>query len=456
MRFQFENLGLLDKADLEISNLTIICGENNTGKTYATYGIYGFLRNIRSYLKNVLRRDKPLSQYFKNTPTATIKLDDLFHNRINDYLIKACEAYTSDLPQAFASPPNLFQNTKFYALTSEDCNFSNIAYDRHLDLGDGDFISLRKTKASNNLEILCTNENLAPILISELIVDAIFNIVFSKHLPQAHISSVERTGAAVFRGELDTARTRFINTIRNNDVHNFSNKHVLKEINSKSSYSWPVEDNVDFARELESIEKSKGEFADKHPEILDAFNKIIGGSYKSASGKIVFQSNDRKDISFSMNQASSSARSLLDVGFYLRCKAGAGDLLIIDEPELSLHPRSQRALARLLAMLVNAGLKIFITTHSDYIIKELNTLIMLNQKTDYTKKIQEKYSYLDNELVDYKKTKLYITEKRVDNERPSISLKDIPIDPAYGIEVKTFDQEIIAMNEIQEQLLYGE
>ena len=42
-------------------------------------------------------------------------------------------------------------------------------------------------------------------------------------------------------------------------------------------------------------------------------------------------------------------------------------------------------MARLLAMLVNAGIYVAITTHSDYIIKEFNTLLMLHTRRDNEK-----------------------------------------------------------------------
>ena len=51
MHFHFEKLGLLDQIDLELADLTLICGENNTGKTYATYAVYGFLRNWRGQVE---------------------------------------------------------------------------------------------------------------------------------------------------------------------------------------------------------------------------------------------------------------------------------------------------------------------------------------------------------------------------------------------------------------------
>ena len=50
MKFTFENLGPIKHGEIEPANMTVICGKNNTGKTYLTYAIYGFLRNWRQYI----------------------------------------------------------------------------------------------------------------------------------------------------------------------------------------------------------------------------------------------------------------------------------------------------------------------------------------------------------------------------------------------------------------------
>ena len=42
MNFTFENLGPIDKATLELGDLTVIAGRNNTGKTYLAHTIYGY------------------------------------------------------------------------------------------------------------------------------------------------------------------------------------------------------------------------------------------------------------------------------------------------------------------------------------------------------------------------------------------------------------------------------
>ena len=43
MKFVLKNVGVIIQAEFSLGELTIICGSNNTGKTYATYTLYGFL-----------------------------------------------------------------------------------------------------------------------------------------------------------------------------------------------------------------------------------------------------------------------------------------------------------------------------------------------------------------------------------------------------------------------------
>jgi len=50
MKFNLSNLGYLKRATIELGDLTIICGENNTGKTYINYAIYGFLESWKSQI----------------------------------------------------------------------------------------------------------------------------------------------------------------------------------------------------------------------------------------------------------------------------------------------------------------------------------------------------------------------------------------------------------------------
>ena len=45
----FKNLGPIKNAEIELNDLTIIAGKNNSGKTYIAYAIYGFLNILYHY-----------------------------------------------------------------------------------------------------------------------------------------------------------------------------------------------------------------------------------------------------------------------------------------------------------------------------------------------------------------------------------------------------------------------
>ena len=77
-------------------------------------------------------------------------------------------------------------------------------------------------------------------------------------------------------------------------------------------------------------------------------------------------------------RASSMVSELAPVVLYLRYVVDAGDVLIIEEPEAHLHPAMQAALARELARLVRAGVRIVLTTHSEWLLEQIANLVKLS------------------------------------------------------------------------------
>lgn len=79
-----------------------------------------------------------------------------------------------------------------------------------------------------------------------------------------------------------------------------------------------------------------------------------------------------------LNNASSMVSELAPVLLYLRHQVSPGDVLIIEEPESHLHPSIQVQFTRQLAAMVNAGIRIIITTHSEWVLEELANLVRLS------------------------------------------------------------------------------
>ena len=457
MNISVKNLGVLKQAEFELGELTLICGGNNTGKTYATYALFGFLQRWKSFLE-VEIPSRPINALLKGDETQvdiTVKADDI--------LRRGCRTYTRQLSKLFASRPEHFKNTVFQVWL-EPKTISSIksrAIENIIQFAEGLSLSLVKAKGEDELVISLLMEGekrpFPPGIIKEIISDRVTESLFDKIFPQPFIASAERTGAAIFRRELNFARNRLLKDMSQSE-ENINPMELLSK--SYQDYPLPVEVNVDFIRRLENIAKEDSFLTKNHPQVLNDFANIIGGEYIAESNDTIYFKPAGKQQKLTMDESSSAVRSLLDIGFYLRHAAKPGDLLMIDEPELNLHPENQCRMARLFARLVNLGIRVFVTTHSDYIVKELNTLIMLNQDKPYLKQIAEEEGYQSEELISADKIRVYIAEEALmkleNRSRRSRHQTLVParIDPELGIEARSFDDTINKMNEIQEAIVW--
>ena len=77
--------------------------------------------------------------------------------------------------------------------------------------------------------------------------------------------------------------------------------------------------------------------------------------------------------------ASSMVSELAPVVLYLRHVVRTGQVLIIEEPESHLHPEMQVEFVRQLAAAVRAGVRVIITTHSEWVLDELANLVRLSE-----------------------------------------------------------------------------
>jgi hypothetical protein len=259
--------------------------------------------------------------------------------------------------------------------------------------------------------------------------------LFGSQFLVPHILSSERTGISYFRTEI-------YNSIKK-DRKEFGNENI----------SLPVQSNIDTLLGLDPVKLSESFLKKNHPMIIDSFSIISGGNYEQEEGGLINYKPEGSKYSISISESSSSVRSLLFFGLYINHFAKPGDLLVIDEPEMNLHPKNQRRMARILAQLSNVGIKILLTTHSDYILREINTLIMINKRSAVTKRIMSDYGYDKTEVLSYQKIKAYTSNKKEDGKS---SLNPISVSRDSGIEARTFDDTIIDMNNIQEELMLGE
>ncbi|RKU09868.1 hypothetical protein C6501_14795 [Candidatus Poribacteria bacterium] len=454
MTVQVKNIGIIKQAKFSLGDLTIICGENNTGKTYIAYALYGFLSSWREFIPITIS-DVQIQHLFTE---KTLKID---LSRTGDWILSdACENYTKQLDEIFAASKGTFQNSEFHFLSNE-IDICSEEYNGSY----GSFLLFSKREGSEELTLTLKMEKGKEREIDATIVRNAINVIiknapFFDSVPKPFIFSSERTGVSIFRKELDYARSRLLDDVA------YADKNIdMRQLLSKAyqSYPSPIKENIDFSRRLDDFVKNKSFIAKEHPDVLEDFADIVGGEYAVTQQDQLYYIPRGTQTKLTMVESSSAVRSLLDIGFYLRHIAEKRDLIMIDEPELSLHPENQRRIARLFARLANIGVKVFITTHSDYIIKELNTLIMLNHDKPHLKTIAEENGYQESELIKADQVKVYVAETALmpleegqQKRRRGHTLVPAKIHPKFGIEVPSFDKTIDEMNRIQDEIVWGE
>lgn len=85
-------------------------------------------------------------------------------------------------------------------------------------------------------------------------------------------------------------------------------------------------------------------------------------------------------------RSSSMVSELAPVVLYLRYVVQPGDTLIIEEPEAHLHPAKQVEFMRSLATMVQAGIRVIMTTHSEWVLEELANLVRASALSEADRK----------------------------------------------------------------------
>ena len=116
-------------------------------------------------------------------------------------------------------------------------------------------------------------------------------------------------------------------------------------------------------------------------------NSILGGKVRNRNSvsidypRLAYIPNGWYD-ELSLMNASSMVSELTPVVFYLRNKVSLGCTLIIEEPEAHLHPAMQVELTRQIAKIVDSGINVIITTHSEWVLEKLANIVRRSEIAD--------------------------------------------------------------------------
>ncbi len=441
MKLTIQNIGQIKNAEIDLSkDLIVLCGANNSGKTYLAYTVYGLYKYTEEFaaeteLDNIIEK---LATLF-SVGSIDLDLQNIFFDEKAKIIDKLQNTYIEYLSTVFSSPRDFFSEA-IATIKIEDeqirTNLVEIATETILNFGENITVRIKKEKNNAILNVTLVQENVQEVfprdVILEIINSKILEIILNAIFGDIHIAPAERLAVNLFSKELSEKRHKLIDTVLDFD----KSKNPASFIEQQASrYSLPIKDSLNFAEKLDVLQKRKSPLA----HLADNIEKtILQGKMKvSKSGEVLFSPNNSK-MNLGIHLTASVVKSLASIVFYCRHLAKPNDFLIIDEPELNLHPDNQRKIARVLAQMVNAGIKIMISTHSDYVIRELNNLMMLHTKENekQVNQLMKKYGYQKDQILDHNKVGAYLFTSEV---------KALEITNT-GFEVKTIDDEINQLN----------
>ena len=451
MKFRFKNLGPIQEADLELGDLTVIAGRNNTGKTYLAYALYGFLKWERSPETIIrLSREEGMgyvgsmaaAAVYEGYTASPVDRRELEERRSVAARAMARTFSQSELAQVFSSDRRRFEGA------SVEWSSSLPENPPPAELRDSSGVHYRVCWADEQI-IMSVDapqgqdvKNGPAIFALEM---QYFKFLFPELAMEPFVLSSERFGISLFYRELDFTKNKLVDLLQQmSDERSRSQTDPFLLIDKTTSrYALPVKDNIDYTRSIPDLRGQQSELS-KY-KLPNELRRLIKGYYKTSGDSIAFTSTARGPRRFSipLHLASSSARGLSDLYFFLQHVARRDHLLIIDEPESHLDTNNQILLARVLSRCVQAGLKVLITTHSDYLVKELNNLVMLSHNFEGKQELLKKLKYDANDALDPSQIRAYVVENG--------TLTACTVDK-YGMDMPNFDRAIDDINRVTNEI----
>jgi hypothetical protein len=270
-----------------------------------------------------------------------------------------------------------------------------------------------------------------------------FHFAVFSPFTRSHMFTVERNSIYTFKSELAQNRSELVNKILDSTT-DASPREIVEQ--QAKRYPWAVRLSLNEANGISAIKNNESPYLSIARRLE---NDLLHGEVDAdKDGEVSFKVKGNGQLPFQIT--SSIIKTLSSLIFYLKYQARKGDVIIIDEPEMNFHPSSQILLARLFAILANNGLGLVISTHSDYIIREINNMVMAEalQRKSAGVNIKGLYGYSEDELLKSTKVAAYSFNLMDDGK---VSVEELKLND-YGFDVKSINTVIEAQNSITNDL----
>lgn len=416
MKVKIANLGVVEKAEIDLKPLTVFIGRNGTGKTWTAYTLasiftqYGFNQYLKNYLDGRTKKRYPI---IDNAINQFVQEGNISINLI-DFLEEYADMYINDVAGLAHEWMRDFLNTERVNFEKLQVEFeledikaavvkNVMSYNLEQEISFGtpnkkNVLHLLKEADNHNIYFYIISEDnifnkLPKRVFERIIFQEVIEILHRAFYPYVYIFPTERTTFISFPAKEEKANIEILDEKEDQIFSEEKSVQLSETVKSLLNILVTSYNKTTTDRE-EEIQRQPIIF--KYFELADLLEKdILQGKVninESIFGQeVLFEPSE--NVKLEMTVSSSMVKELAPLVLCLRHLALPNELLIIDEPEMNLHPAAQVEITEFLAMLVQAGLKVLITTHSPYIVDHLSNL-MKAAKYEDKESIKERF-YLE-------------------------------------------------------------
>ena len=396
VHIEVQNFGPIERAEIDLRPLTVFVGESNTGKTYLAALIYALSQHFEGFSRFPCSDSSVISLGFlyrqQHHQSAEIQTE------LEEEMLETLEKLNapkrlfkfSDLPRWMRDrlESNLIDRENLRNKLKRCFDFSSVS-----DL-------IRFTDSQSNgmkvgLKILAKNQILWSFDMSDsgnglttdgninqdLVLRANGKSIFSK------ISDVKSLIQLLRVPQDERANLYYLPAARSAimQIHGVIASSLIDRATPTDSEPFPEAFTfsgmiADFLQQIIHYQKRNGS-VDQMSRIAKALeDDILHGQIEverplsEGYPEFLYRPQQREQV-LRMSQVSAMVSELTPLVLFLRGVIRPGDTLIIEEPEAHLHPRAQTEIACTFARLIRAGVRVVVTTHSEWLLQQIGNLI---------------------------------------------------------------------------------
>lgn len=365
MLLKIENLGMIDRANIEVNGITIIAGDNNTGKSTigkALFAIFNALCNSEEKIKDL--RGQELNEniqhicmdYFDKEEyiniglslgmqlsnqimyNKNVNIEDEIKSIINHYQVEISEESLKDLQIKIKNSVDKIMNVSETDLQKEFLQryFLEVFNEQINSLFNvNSTMDIVLTIKNRDIKIKFCNDRCIELEVPYKILHEAFYIDDPFIIDSLNINSLSMP---FYIGKnISVGQEHLINSIKKYKYNRLKNKNIFASLFAEKSLE----------------------------EIFAILNDVVEGNILFQDNNISLQSK-KFNKPININNLSTGLKAFVILKILLeRNILKEKDVLILDEPEIHLHPKWQMQYAQIIVLLQKFfDLSIIVTTHS--------------------------------------------------------------------------------------------